>query len=70
MKISLRNNKARPKLRPEIPQNEDNMRNEDDLIKNIGHYYKRSLEVMKDFGGPSIYFHVQAIKEQETRLSL
>ncbi|MEK6776238.1 MAG: hypothetical protein AABY87_05060 [bacterium] len=66
MKISLKNNKARPKLRPEIPQNEDNMRNEDDLIKNIGHYYKRSLEVMKEFGGPSIYFHVQAIKERET----
>jgi len=67
MRISLRNNKARPpKLRPEIPQNEDNMRNEDDLIRNIAYYYKRSLEVMKDFGGPSIYFHVQAIKEQET----
>ncbi len=53
MKISLR-------------KNEDNMRNEDDLIRNIGHYYKRSLEVMKEFGGPSIYFHVQAIKERET----
>jgi len=66
MKISLRNNKARLKLRPQILPNEDNMRNEDDLIKNIGHYYKRSLEVMKEFGGPSIYFHVQAIKEQET----
>ena len=68
MKISLRNNKTRPKLRPEILPNEDNMRNEDDLIKNIGHYYKRSLEVLKEFGGPSIYFHVQAIKEQETDL--
>lgn len=67
LKISLRNNKARSKSRPEIPQNEDNMRNEDDLIRNIGHYYKRSLEVMKEFGGPSIYFHVQAIKERETR---
>lgn len=31
MKISLRNNKARPKLRPQILLNEDNMRNEDDL---------------------------------------
>jgi len=39
--------------------------NEDELITNIDHYYKRSLEVSKEFGGPSIYFHVQAIKEQE-----
>lgn len=65
MKMSLRNNKARPKLRPQKFPDEDNMRNEDDLIINIDHYYKRSLEVMKEFGGPSIYFHVQAIKEQE-----
>jgi hypothetical protein len=66
MKISLWNNKVTPKLRIEMSPNEDDMRNEDDLIKNIGHYYKRSLEVMKEFGGPSIYFHVQAIKAQET----
>jgi hypothetical protein len=65
-KISLRNSKARPKLRPDIPFDEDNMTNEDALIANIGHYYKRSLEVMKECGGPLIYFHVQAIKEQET----
>jgi len=66
MKISLRNNEAKQKLRPEIIPNGSNMSNEDDLIKNIGHYYKYSLEVMKEFGGPSIYFHVQAIKKQET----
>jgi len=42
------------------------MCNEDDLVTNIGHYYKRSLEVLNEFGGPSIYFHVQSIKEQET----
>lgn len=42
------------------------MRNEDDLIKNIEHYYQRSLAVLQEFGGPSIYFHVQAIKEQTT----
>lgn len=67
MKISLGNNKTGPpKLRPDIIPNEDKFRNEDDLIRNIGHYYKRSLEVMKEFGGPSIYFHVQAIKERET----
>jgi hypothetical protein len=41
------------------------VRNEDDLITNFDHYYKRSLEVLKEFGGPSIYFHVQSIKEQE-----
>ena len=41
------------------------LQNEDDLIKNIAHYYKRSEEVLKEFGGPSIYFHVQSIREQE-----
>lgn len=66
IKISLRNNQARQKQKPEILRNDDNIRNEEDLIKNIDHYYKRSLEVMKEFGGPSIYFHVQAIKDQES----
>lgn len=66
MKISLRENKAMPELRPQILPDKDIMRNVDDLIENIGHYYRRSLEVMKEFGGPSIYFHVHAIKEQET----
>ena len=66
MKISLRNNKARLKMRPQIITNEDNIKNEEDLIKNFDHYFKRSSEVVKEFGGPSIYFHVQAIKEQET----
>ncbi|MBN1364563.1 MAG: hypothetical protein JW976_07150 [Syntrophaceae bacterium] len=42
------------------------MKNEDDLIQNIKYYYERSLGVLKEFGGPSIYFHVQAIREQET----
>jgi len=42
------------------------IKNEDDLLSKLGHYYKRSLDVSKDFGGPSIYFHIQAIKEQET----
>lgn len=66
MIISLRNNKGGPEPGAKVPPKEDNIRNEDDLITNICHYYKRSLEVLKEFGGPSIYFHVQAIKEQET----
>lgn len=66
MKISLGNNKARLKMRLQIITNEDNIKNEEDLIKNFDHYFKRSSEVVKEFGGPSIYFHVQAIKEQET----
>ncbi len=39
--------------------------NENELITNLAYYYKKSLNVQKDFGGPSIYFHIQAIKEQE-----
>lgn len=42
------------------------MNNENALITNINHYYKRSLEMLKEFGGPSIHFHVQSIREQET----
>jgi hypothetical protein len=64
-KISLSNNKTGPKSEPKITSKKINMGNEDDLITKINHYYKRSLEVMKEFGGPSIYFHVQAIKERE-----
>ena len=41
------------------------MNNEDKLINRLGYYYDLSLRVLKEFGGPSIYFHVQAIKEQE-----
>ena len=66
MKISLRNDKSRTMQRIETQHSEDNIKNEDDLIKNIGHYYKCSLKVMKEFGGPSIYFHIQAINAQET----
>ncbi|MDA8338609.1 MAG: hypothetical protein M0Z70_04840 [Nitrospiraceae bacterium] len=40
------------------------MNNENDLISRLRHYYALSMAVMKDFGGPSIYFHIQAIKEQ------
>ena len=40
--------------------------NENELIYKIDYYYKRSLEVFKGFGGPSVYFHLQSIKEQES----
>ena len=39
--------------------------NEQELVKNISLLYKRSLQVLNDFEGPSIYFHVQAIQEQK-----
>lgn len=42
------------------------MKNEDDLIGNLKHYYDLSLAVLKEFGGPSVYFHIQSIKEQES----
>ena len=41
------------------------MKNEDDLISNLKHYYDLSLSVLKEFRGPSVYFHTQSIKEQE-----
>jgi hypothetical protein len=40
------------------------MNNEIELVKHISHYYKKSLTVLNEFGGPSVYFHVQAIKQQ------
>ncbi len=39
--------------------------NEIELIDSFAYYYTKSLTILKDFGGPSIYFHVQAIREQE-----
>lgn len=42
------------------------MKNEDELIKRLKHYYDLSLTVLNEFGGPSVYFHVQSIKEQES----
>ena len=41
------------------------LNNRDDLIKNIRDYYQKSLTVLKEFGGPSIYFHTQCIKEKK-----
>jgi len=36
------------------------------LLKNLKFYYRKSLEVFKDFGGPSLYFHIQAIEAQKS----
>jgi len=44
----------------------EKMINEDELIRNLKHYYDLSLTVLKEFGGPSVYFHIQSIKEQES----
>lgn len=41
------------------------MKNEEDLIANLKCYYDQSLMVLKDFGGPSVYFHTQAVKEHK-----
>ena len=64
MMISLKENKDM-EVKPEIGFNGKTATNERDLINNIEYYYRLSLDVMKEFGGPSIYFHVNAIKEQE-----
>jgi len=39
------------------------MKNENELISNLKHYYDLSLAVLKKFGGPSVYFHIQSINE-------
>ena len=38
--------------------------NERILIDNLKDYYGSSLKVFNEFGGPSVYFHVETIKEQ------
>jgi hypothetical protein len=40
------------------------MNNEIELVKDISDYYRKSQTVLNEFGGPSVYFHVQAIKQQ------
>src|SRR3990170_3319422 len=40
------------------------MNNEIQLVKNVSQYYASSLNVLREFGGPSVYFHVQAIRAQ------
>lgn len=41
------------------------MNNETELVKGISDYYKKSLTILDEFGGPSVYFHVRAIEQQE-----
>lgn len=41
-------------------------RNEQELIQDFSKYYGESLKVQNEFGGPSVYFHVQCIKEQQS----
>lgn len=40
------------------------MNNEVELVKNTHFYYPKSMSVFREFGGPSLYFHVQAIYQQ------
>lgn len=40
------------------------MHNEVKLVKNIAGYYSKSLGILREFGGPSVYFHCQAIEQQ------
>lgn len=41
------------------------LKNRDDLIQNIKNYYEKSLYVLREFGGPSVYFHTQCIREKK-----
>jgi hypothetical protein len=41
--------------------------NEKELIKNLQKYYDKSKDLYKDFGGPSVYFHIKAINEQRRK---
>jgi hypothetical protein len=66
MRISLNQNDKKEKLNPIKLNIKESTRNTDNLIANQKSLYMRSLNVLKDFGGPSVYFHIQAIKEQET----
>lgn len=41
------------------------LKNKDDLIQNLRYYYEKSLDILHEFGGPSIYFHIQCIRENK-----
>jgi len=60
----LRTQKLRQK--PHLQTLTEATTNEDALIRRLDHYYEQSLRVMQDFGGPSIYFHIQALRAQRT----
>jgi hypothetical protein len=40
--------------------------NINNLCNNIDFYLEKTKQVANDFGGPSIYFHKEAIKESQT----
>ena len=39
--------------------------NLDDLSKNLDHFLEKTINIGKEFGGPSIYFHKKALLEQK-----
>ncbi|MBL0059008.1 MAG: hypothetical protein IPP35_07850 [Elusimicrobia bacterium] len=43
-----------------------NVQNTDALLERLQHYYNLSVKVLQAFGGPSVYFHQQAIFAQST----
>ncbi len=43
-----------------------NVGNTEALLANLKHYYGLSVTVLRDFGGPSVYFHQEAIRAQQT----
>jgi hypothetical protein len=42
-----------------------NVRNTEALLADLNRYYDLSVGVLQDFGGPSVYFHQQAIQAQK-----
>jgi hypothetical protein len=42
-----------------------NNNNAASLVRGLDDYYSKSLEAYKDFGGPSVYFHQEAIRAQK-----
>jgi len=42
-----------------------NVNNEEVLLSDLNHYYDLSVTVLQDFGGPSVYFHQQALQAQQ-----
>ena len=65
MKVSLNQIIEERSFKSKTILNEETQDNVSELLSNVTHYYKVSLQVLKDFGGPSIFFHIQAIKEQK-----
>lgn len=43
-----------------------NVSNKEALLADLPYYYNSSVTVLQDFGGPSVYFHQQALQAQQT----